>query len=162
MGLADWLKGFRSLHERSKKGDLSDADQRAYVAARDELARALLAVQHISLQPGQLARRVLRIPHALQVELEFHDGTERAVTRDISSAGFGALLAKAPAVQDEVKAVLRVPGGEPVRGDARVVGVKRQVGNAYVCFEFRGLDGADAERLESFVFDAALDRILRL
>jgi hypothetical protein len=159
MTLAEWLTGFRRLHETARKGTLSERDRATYLAARNELAQALLATQRISLQPGQVPRRALRVPCALQVDLEFHDGSERAITRDVSAAGFAALLSRPPAVHDEVKVALRIPGGEPLRGQARVIEVKRQTGNAHACFEFIGLDRSEADHLESFVFDAVLERL---
>lgn len=159
MGLAEWLNGFRELHEEAKKGGLSGRELTDYYAARDELARALLAAQRIALKPDQRPRRVLRVARALQADLEFHDGAARAMTLDVSAGGFGVLLAKPPRMGDEVKVSLRIPGGESIRGNAHVVEVRRQAGNAYACFEFVELDAAEAERLESFVFDAVLDRL---
>jgi hypothetical protein len=159
MGLTEWLKGFRELHEQARRGGLSGRELTDYHAARDELARALLATQRIALKPGQRPRRVLRVARALQADLEFHDGSERAMTLDVSAGGFAVLLARPPGVGDEVRVSLRIPGDEPIRGSVRVVGVKRQVGNAYACFEFVGLDAIEAERLESFVFDAVLAQL---
>jgi c-di-GMP-binding flagellar brake protein YcgR len=159
MGLGDWLKGFRELHERAKAGGLAGRDLTAYHGARDELARALLAAQHLALQPGQRPRRVLRVSRALQADLEFHDGSVRAMTTDVSAGGFGALLARPPRLDEEVKVSLRVPGGEPLRAEARVVESKALPGNARACFAFIGLDEADTERLERFVFDAVLAQL---
>jgi hypothetical protein len=157
MTFAEWLNSFRQLHDKAKKGRLSGREFTDYHAARDELARALLAAQRIALKPGQRPRRVLRVTRALQADLEFHDGSERAMTLDVSTGGFRVLLGKPPRMGDEAKVSLRIDGGEPIRGSARVVEVKRQVGNAYACFEFVGLDATEAERLESFVFDAVLE-----
>ncbi len=159
MSLGEWLKGFRDLHEKAKQGTLAARDLTGYHAARDELARALLAAQHLTLRPGQRPRRVLRVARALQADIEFHDGSERAMTLDVSAGGFSALLARPPKLDDEVKVALRVPGGEPLRTVARVLEVKQQVGNARACFTFVGLDEADTERLEVFVFDAALAQL---
>jgi PilZ domain-containing protein len=69
------------------------------------------------------------------------------------------LMAKPPKVGEELTAVLRVPGGEPLRAAARVVDVKQQVGNARASFQLVGLEEADAERLELLVFDAVLAQL---
>ncbi len=159
MSLGEWLRGFRDLHEKAKKGALAARDLAGYHAARDELARALLAAQHVALKPEQRPRRMLRVARALQVDIEFHDGTERAMTLDVSAGGFSALLARPPRVDDEVKATLRVPGGEPLRASARVLEAKQQVGNARGTFAFVGMEEADTERLEVFVFDAVLAQL---
>jgi hypothetical protein len=159
MGLADWLKGFRELHAQARRQALSGRDLTAYQGARDELARALLAAQHVALQPGQRPRRTLRIARALQADLDFHDGHARALTLEVGSGGFAALLARPPKVNDELKVTLRVPGGEPLQADARVVEVKVLPGNARACFQFVALSEGEAERLELFVFDAVLEQL---
>jgi len=159
MSLSQWLKGFKDLHEKAKQGALVTRDLTTYHAARDELARALLSAQHIALEPGQRPRQALRVARALQADIEFHDGTVRAMTLSVSAGGFGALLAKPPRVDDEVRISLRIPGGDPLRGTARVVDLKQQLGNARVAFQFVGLDPAEAERLELFVFDSVLAQI---
>jgi len=159
MGLADWLKGFRTLHDQARRKALSGRDLTDYHAARDELARALLAAQHVALQPNQRPRRALRASRALQVDLEFHDGRARAMTLEVGAGGFAALLAKPPRVDDQLKVSLRLPGGEPLRADARCVDVKIQPGNARACFHFVALDDDDSERLELFVFDAVLEQL---
>lgn len=159
MGLKEWLAGFRDLHSKAKQGALAGRELTNYQAARDELARALLAAQHVGLHAGQRPRRVLRVARALQADLEFHDGNERAMTLDVSPGGFSALLARPPKVDDELKVSLRIPGGEPLRSDARVLEVKQQVGNVRACFAFSGLPEAEVERLEMFVFDAVLAQI---
>ncbi len=159
MSLSQWLKGFKDLHEKAKRGALSERELAAYHAARDELARALLSAQHIALQPGQRPRQALRASRALQADIEFHDGTVRAMTLSISAGGFGALLAKPPRVDDEAKVVIRVPGGDPLRCEVRTLQVKQQVGNSRVAFQFVALPPADAERIETFVFDAILEQL---
>jgi hypothetical protein len=159
MDLREWLKQFRALHQEAKRGSLDAQALADYHAARDELARALLAAQHVALEPGQRPRRMLRAYCALQADLEFFDGTLRVTTRQVSSGGFSALLARPPRLDEEVKVALRVPGGEPLKGSARVVESKPQAGAAPVSFRWVGLTDAETERLEVFVFDAVLDQM---
>lgn len=161
MGLGEWLKEFRDLHEKAKRGVLAAPELAAYRAGRDELARVLLSAQHVALKPGQKPRRMLRVARALQADIEFYNGSVRAMTLEVSSGGFGTLLARAPRVDDEVKVALRIAGGEPLRVTARVVDVKQQAGNVRASFQFVGLDEADVERLELFVFDAILEQFPR-
>jgi len=159
MSFADWLRQFRALHEKAKQGTLRGAELTAYRAGREELARAFLVAQRLTLPAGVRPRQALRVPRALQADLAFVDGNLRAMTLDVSTAGFGALLAKPPKVGEELEVTLRIPGGEPLRAAARVVDVKSQVGNARASFQLVGLEEADAERLELLVFDAVLAQL---
>jgi PilZ domain-containing protein len=159
VGLAEWLKEFRALHEKAKKGALAGAELTAYRAGRDELARALLVAQRIAVPAGQAPRRALRVSRALQADLEFVDGNIRAMTVDVSPGGFGALLPRPPKVGEELKVSLRLPGGEALRAEARVVEAKPHAGSARASFQLMGLDEADAERLELFVFETVLAQL---
>jgi hypothetical protein len=158
MGLADWLRVFRTLHEKAKKGELTGVDAEDYRAGCDELARALIAAQKLSLRPGEVPRHVLRVARALQVTLETKISTVRATTIDISVAGFSVLLGKVPP-NEEQTATLRVPGGEPI-----VIGVlpgdtKQQPGNVRVAFLFQKLPDPAKQRLEMLVIDTALSQL---
>ncbi len=157
MDFREWLTHFRHLHDAAKRGVLDGASLADYHAARDELARALLAAQNVAIEPGQRPRRQLRAFKALQVEVTFFDGTLRATTRQVSSGGFSALLAHAPKAGEEVKVSLRLPGTDSLQAGARVVETKLQAGNAHVSFGWVGLGADEVERLEVFVFDAILD-----
>lgn len=160
MSLGDWLKGFRALHERARKGSLSPAELATYRAGRDELARALLAAQRLTVKAGEVARKQLRASRALQVDIDFGKEKVKAMTLDVSAGGFGAILARPPVPGDLVKVSLRLPAQEPVAGPARVVDVKVLPGNSRAAFAFQGLSPEDAERLESFVFDVVLEQLV--
>jgi hypothetical protein len=159
MGIVSWLDRFKTLHRKAGTGALAPQEAVEYQTARDELARALLAAQHVALQPSQRPRRALRVSRALQADLDFHDGRARAMTMEVGAGGFAALLARPPRVDDELKVTLRLPGAEPLRADARCVEVKVQPGNARACFQFVALGDDDLERLEMFVFDAVLEQL---
>ncbi len=159
MGLTEWLKSFRVLHEQARKNALTAGDRLAYTAARDELARAMLAAQHAALAPGSAPRQALRVSRALQADLSFHDGDVRAITLDVSAGGFAVLLAKVPAPGEGVSVSLRLPGAEPLKAQASVVEVRRNAGNARVSFQFQVLDDSARERLELFVFDSVLAQL---
>src|SRR5512140_3641701 len=94
--LSEWLRSFRELHERARKGQLGKAEEPAYRAGRDELARALLSAQRLTVKPGETPRQALRVARALQVDLDLLTSSARAITVDLSTGGFSCLLAKSP------------------------------------------------------------------
>jgi hypothetical protein len=157
----DWLKLFRKLHEDAKRGALKGVSLDEYLEARNELARALLAAQHVALEPGLQPRQSLRAARALQADLAFFDGTVRVATRTLSAGGFAAVLPGPQRPGEEVKVTLRLSGGEPLQCEARVVESKPQAGNAHVSFKWVGLSAADAERVEMLVFDAVLEQLTK-
>jgi hypothetical protein len=157
--LSDWLLGFRQLHEKARRGQLRESEALRYRTNRDELARALLAAQRLQLKAGEVPRQALRVARALQVDLELRDGRLRALTQDISSGGFSCLLAKVPALGEEIGYSLRIPAAKELAGRARVQDVKPLQGNARVSFAFVGISDADKERAELFVFDTILAQL---
>lgn len=158
MSLADWLRMFRSLHERAKKGELQGVDAEDYRAGCDELARALIAAQKLSLKPGEAPRHVLRVARALQVNLETRTSSVRATTIDVSVAGFSVLLGKVPP-NEEQTATLRVPGEDPVVATVIPGEWKQQPGTVRVAFLFQKLPDAARRRMETLVIDTALSQL---
>jgi hypothetical protein len=159
VSLAEWMRGFRDLHERMRTGKLSREEAEIYRAARDELARALLSAQRLTVKPGETPRAALRVARALQVDLDLITSSARAITIDLCTGGFACLLAKAPSMGDEVGFSLRLPGTEPLTGKVRVADVKAQQGNVRVSFQFSGMTSEERERVEMFVFDTVLAQI---
>jgi hypothetical protein len=157
MGLADWLRVFRSLHERAKKNELKGQDAEDYRAGCDELARALIAAQKLTLKPGETPRHVLRVARALQVTIEGKVTSVRATTVEISVAGFSALLGKTPPHDDELTAALRVPGLEkPITAGVTAGEAKQLGGTVRVSFVFGKLPDDVRAQLELLVIDTAL------
>lgn len=159
MGLADWLRVFRTLHEKAKKGELTGTDAEDYRAGCDELARALIAAQKLTLKQGEVPRHVLRVARALQVNLETKISAARATTIDISVAGFSVLLGKAPPANEEQTATLRIPGAEPIVVTVLPGEVKPQPGNVRAAFLFQKLPEPAKQRLEMLVIDTALSQL---
>jgi hypothetical protein len=159
MSFADWLRVFRSVHGEARRGALSAQSLAEYREARNELARALLAAQRVALEPGVQPRRTLRAARALQADLDFFDGTLRIATRTISSGGFSAVLAKPPKSGEEVKVTLRLPGEASLQCSAQVIDTKAQAGSVLVSFRWVGIPEADAERIETLVFDSVLEQL---
>jgi hypothetical protein len=160
MSLAEWLSTFRDLHERARRSQLNPREEAVYKAGRDELARALLAAQRLTVKPGETPRSALRVSRALQVDLDLPTAHQKAVTIDMSTGGFSTLLSKAPSLGDEVGFSLRMPVSAPLTGKCRVTDVKAQTGNVRVSFQFTGLSPEERERLEVFVFDTVLAQLV--
>ena len=159
MDLAQWMKTFRALHERAKRGALQGSEEQEYKAGREELARALVAAQRLTVQPDQSPRQALRVARAIQVELESRVRKEPLATFEISLGGFSAAMARPPAPDEELTATLRLPGTDPFATPVKVVGVKAQAGSVRVSFAFTRLEGAAAERLELAIFDTVLAQL---
>jgi hypothetical protein len=155
-GLADWLGHFRELHERARQASLSAIEVTAYHSLRDELARAMLAAQKVTLKPGQVPRRALRVARALQLDLEVAGSSQRTVTLDLSTEGFSAMLARPPAPGDLVGVALRMPAAEPLVCRARVTDVKPLTGSVRIAAQYVDLPAAEQERLEMFIVDTVL------
>jgi hypothetical protein len=160
MSINAWLQEFRTLHKRAQQKQLSEEEQKLYLTAREQFARALTAAQGMTLKPGEMARQTFRVAQAMQIELSLTAGIVRAMTLDISKGGFSVVLGKPPADNEMVGYTLRMPGGmDPIIGRAKVVASKKQIGNYRLSFAFQGMSDYDQERLEAVLFDAALARI---
>ncbi len=158
-GLKEWLLRFRDMHEKARRGQLHDAELQLYRAGRDELARALVAAQRLTIKAGETPRQALRVARALQVDLDLPTARLRGVTLDLSTGGFAMLLAKAPPLGEECGYTMRIPAAEPLAGRARIADVKALAGNVRVAFQLVNVSPDDRERLEMFVFDTVLAQL---
>lgn len=159
MSISDWLRVFRTLHERAKQGAVSGEDADAYRGGCDELARALMAAQRLTPRPGEAPRHVLRVALAVQVDLETPFSKVRSMTVDLAVGGFSTILAKAPPAGEEVTATLKLPGRLPLTTTVLPAEAKQQTGSVRVAFTFRKLPDADRAALEFLVIDAALSQL---
>ncbi|MBL8920656.1 MAG: PilZ domain-containing protein [Myxococcaceae bacterium] len=153
MDATEWMQTFKAVHEAAKKSGSNDRHR----AMKEELARSLVQAQGLVVGEGQSPRRTFRIAQAWQVEL---NGAYKCLTRDVSGGGFSALVPTNLSVGDEVRFSIRIGGGEPVTGSAKVVAAIRQTGNSKVSFSIASMPTADAERLENAIFDSVLTRYL--
>jgi hypothetical protein len=158
--LSEWLAAFRELHERARRGSLGPGELTAYRNGRDELARALLAAQRLTLKSGETPRQALRVARSLQLDLDLPTAREKAFTVDLSTGGFSALLTKAPPLGDEFGVSLRLPAAEPLVCRARVTDVRPAAGNVRVAARFVDMPAPERERLELFVFDTVLAQLI--
>ena len=159
MSLKEWLTRFQSQHQRARAGTLDADGWASYRAGREELARALMAAQKASLKPGEAARQGLRVARAIQADLEWSVDKIRVVTLDLSAGGFGALLAKAPPGNEDIRVQFRMPGGDVVLAKARVVGVQVGPTSCRVSFCFTEIGAAEREKVELLVFDTVLAQL---
>jgi hypothetical protein len=159
MELSEWLRTFRALHDLARRGQLSGRDHADYLGARDELARAMLAMQKLEVPKGSTPRQALRVSRALQVDLETPISAVRATTKTLSLLGFSALVAKPPGRGEELQCSLRMPGGAPVLTTARLLDARQLAGASEATFAFGRLEDADRERLELLVFDTVLEQL---
>jgi hypothetical protein len=157
MALSETLEEFRDLHEQARLGALRPPDQATYRTERGRLAHLLLSAQHVALHPGQRKRRTLRVARSLLADIEFDDGTVRAMTLQVSAGGFAARLVDGARPGEEAEVALRMPGGQTLQAHARVVAAGEHFGSTSASFQFIGLGEAEVELLEMFVFDAILD-----
>jgi hypothetical protein len=159
MSFGDWLRVFRTLHEKAKQGALSAEDAEAYRGGCDELARALMAAQRLAPKPGEAPRHALRVARALQVDLETPTSRVRAMTVDLGVTGFSTILARAPLAGEEVTATLKLPGRQPLTTAVLPADSRQQPGSARVAFTFRKLADPDRAALEVLVIDTALSQL---
>ena len=159
MGLAEFLAGFRELHEKARHGQLDAAARGEYDGARDELASALMQAQKESPGPGQRPRTALKVPKALQVDLGLPGERVLATTVELSARGFAVLLADAPKQGSTVKCSLRLSSTDSIMCEAVVVDTRRQPHNKRVTFALSGVQPGDSERLELLVFDEVLAKL---
>jgi hypothetical protein len=159
MGLQQWLDGFCKLHEQVRAGTLAKSDQAKYIAGRDELARALLKAQQITLQPGELPRRSLRAATALQISLQLPSGPLQTITRDIGSGGYSVRVSSAPAVGAIVIFSLRLSTKDVIEGSSRLLNLSPVSESRRASFCFENLPAEVTERIEMTVFDAIVSQL---
>jgi hypothetical protein len=160
MRLQSWLAEFCKMHEQAHRGSLSDEELAEYLAARNELSRAVLRAQRIVLKPGQAPRQSVRAALALQVTLHLPAGRLQTLTQDVSSGGFSAFVPALQAGAYTVAFALRLAReGTPVEGNVRVVGTHPADSALRVAFAYEGLAPEAIERIELAVFDSLVAQL---
>ncbi len=159
MGISDWLRVFRALHEQAKAGGLPREDAADYRAGCEELARALLAARKLAPRSGETALQALRVPRAVQVDLVAKSWPSRVTTVELGVGGFSALLARVPLAGEELRCTMKVPGGAPIEATVSATEAKQQPGTVRAVFTFKSLGEAQRTALEKLVIDTALAQI---
>jgi hypothetical protein len=163
MDLTAWITTFTKLHERARKNDLDAEDLKTYHSGRDELARAIVAAQRLTLKPDETPRQAMRVARALAIDLDLTVGRVRVLTMDLSRGGFSALIEKPPAMAELVGFTLKVPGGvDPVIGRCKLVDAAKRTGNFRAAFAFQNLAAADLEKIEMLLFDSVIEQFKRV
>ncbi|MFZ5442737.1 MAG: hypothetical protein ACOZQL_22195 [Myxococcota bacterium] len=157
MDPAQWIAGFKILHEQMKKGLLKDDEQKKYVAMAEELARSLMAAQGMAPPSGVPARRAFRVAHVFPIEI---DNVSRTMTREISCQGFTATVNGMFKEGQQISWALTLSRGtDPMQGMATVETAPRiGGGSSRVTANFNKLTEAQLQRLELALVDAALSR----
>jgi hypothetical protein len=150
-----WLDEFCNLHGQARRGELTSPDRERYVAARNELAGALLKAQRITLRPGEQARQHVRVAAMLPVTLRLGAGLVESITRDVGAGGFSVTLPSAPPPERLVPFTLRLARDEVLEGDARLV----NFASDRASFSFDRLTAEALERIELTVFDAVVNQL---
>jgi hypothetical protein len=159
MSFGDWLRLFRALHEKARKGGLSGEDAEAYRGGCDELARALMAAQKLAAKPGEASRHALRVARAVQVTLDTPLSQVRSMTIELGVTGFSTILEKPPRAGEEQTATLKLPDRAPLVATVVPTETRPQTGSVRVAFTFQRLSDADRSALELLVIDTALSQL---
>jgi hypothetical protein len=156
----DWLKNFTALHEKARAGKLSTVENRTYLGARNELARALIKKQQQKLPEGAKARQALRAPAVLPVDIHLPGNVAHALTQELWTGGFSAIVPPLGVPLDRLKFALTLTkDAPPIEGWARLVSDAAAGGSTRLTLEFEQLAPADADRVEFAVFDSVLTRL---
>lgn len=161
MGIARFIADLRVLHEKAHAGLLGPEELREHDKARDELAKAIITAQNLTVHFGEKPRRSLRVSKAFPVQLELPEGVARALTLDVSASGFAVLLARELVSNSPVPFRMQLPGTGEVRGLARAAVKVRERLSSRVGFEIVSMTDEAAARMEAAVFDEVLVRFGR-
>ncbi len=156
----EWIREFRKLHQATRKGELSAADQATYEEAAEQLARSLVAAQGLLVEDGKSARRHFRVAQGLQVDVDFASGRLRLISQDLSCGGFSVLTKELSNPKELPGFTLKLPGGaEPLVGRVRVISSVSRPGSVRIGFAFEGMAEAQLKRLELTLIDMVLSRM---
>lgn len=158
MGVIQFIDEFRGLHTKARQGRLEELEKAAYLAAREQFARALLNAQGLMLD-GAEARRHYRVAHQLPVELQMAYGNVWTNTLDLSAGGFSVMLPHAVDVKERPSALLYLPDNTTLAGRVRVVSQFQRADKHRASFAFMDLTEREMEMLEGFLIDFALERV---
>src|SRR5687767_6955416 len=117
----EWLKKFSALHERARAGKLSVAENRTYLGARNELARAILKKMQQPVPAGAKGRQLLRTATAVPVDIHLPGGPVHALTQELWVGGLTAIVPPVQLAAQRLKFVLTLAkDAPPIEGWAKV------------------------------------------
>jgi hypothetical protein len=155
-----FLAQVRELHDKAKKGLLTEPERLDYERGRRELGRLILVAQQVG-HAGQTLRARLRVAHLAKVELG--DTPERASTLDVATGGFAVLVPAPRRIGQVTKFALWLPsfsgGNQEIRGTVRVAS-SRPHGTGYrVSFAFVEIGSEAQSHLDMVIFDWILAKL---
>ena len=155
--IQDEIAEFRALHAAvAKRSWLSPSDAERYEVLADRLWDRVLAVRKGAItKKYDRSRQGIRSRRAVRVDLTWTAAVHRAITVDIGTGGFAALVAAAPPRSTAVLAKLHLDGGE-ITVMARVAAARERGGTARVSFAFTDVPTAERLRLQRFILNDAL------
>jgi hypothetical protein len=162
MSTPEFLREFKALHEKAKRGSLAPAERARYDALRPQFDRMVMIAQQLG-HAGRTLRATLRMAKLLKVEIR-PDGGEpvRASTIDLASGGFASLLPAGMRVGAGADFTLFLPAGAgrttPIVGRVTVASSRPQTGAFRVSFKFEPLEREAKELLDVTLIDAVLER----
>lgn len=163
MGPPAFLREFKALHEKAKKGTISPEERVRYEAARKQFGGMVLIAQQLG-HTGRTLRATLRMSKVLKVELRTA-GIEqpiKASTIDLASGGFASLLPVGLRVGQTADFTLHLPaiggGTQPISGKVTVASSRLQTSLFRVSFKFEPLAPEAKALLETALIDAVLER----
>jgi len=157
--MKEWLIEFKKAHEKYRSGDLTGADRKAYLDAREQLAAALMKAQGMQRAPSEPARSAFRVAQATPVEFRLGEEKVQSLTQDVARGGFSTLLAAKLDPDQVCSFTLKLPGGATLSGKCKVVAAKRQTATTRYSFMFVNVPENDIDKLETVLFDWALSKI---
>ncbi|MBL8957472.1 MAG: PilZ domain-containing protein [Myxococcaceae bacterium] len=155
MDPSQWIAAFRVTHEKAKANQLTEEQRKTYLAMREELARSLVAAQSLKVPEGENSRKYFRVAQMFKLEI---DRTYQTMTKEISRAGFSAMLPKELKIGQRVGFAITLKRDlDPIGGEAKVVGAQKS-GQWRIDFAIDLINEANGELLETALFDAVLAR----
>ena len=150
---------FCEWHDGFKQGILENETIASYMQARRDICGVLLVGQRLAIEPSGVTRGSLRVTRAYQVEFGFPSGVVSSVTRDISTSGLSALVAKPPPEGSVITMRLKVGGGAAIVGRCQVVKIVPMQEVIQMCVVFEGLPRDAREKIETAVCDVIVTEL---
>lgn len=162
MATPDFLREFRTLHEKYKSGAITPAERAQYERGRVQLNSIVMVSQALG-HTGRTLRATLRMAKVLKVEIRPENGTPmKASTINLSTGGFASLLPMGLRVGQAADFTLFLPTGagrtSPMVGRIKVASSRPQTSTFRVSFRFEPLEPAAKDMLDVALIDAVLER----
>lgn len=162
----EWIGRLELLHARYRdakggRGALSPDELDWYHAARRMFFSTAVAMQNATLYGEERLRGAIRVDRAVPVHVRGEGWAFHAGTVDLGVGGFAALTAPLAAKLGEAgTARLELYPGDALESPVRVVAAVTQGEIARLSFAFEKPSAALRERIEDFLLDQLLPRLV--